>query len=71
MIILEIKVLMIIFPALENDNLNNELIKTNHLLYIVNNSNLDSNRKKYFEYWIKNIIKIIVYLIMYRNLLIS
>ena len=41
------------FPALENDNLNNELIKTNHLLYIVNNSNLDSNRKKYFEYWLK------------------
>lgn len=45
------------FPALENDNLNNELIKTNHLLYIVNNSNLDSNRKKYFEYWIKKYYK--------------
>ena len=36
---------------------NNELIKTNHLLYIVNNSNLDSNRKKYFEYWIKKYYK--------------
>ncbi len=46
MIILEIKVFMIIFITFENDNLNNELIKTNHLLYItVHNSNLDSNEK--------------------------
>lgn len=41
------------FPTLNSDSFDDEIVKINHLLFIVDNSVLEDNRKKYFKYWIK------------------